>query len=605
MNGSTSPTAVTPPADCRPRVWPGIVIVLLYWAVLKGPGWVTANGWLEVPPDKMFVAMFFGAMILPALFFIWWLFLSRVRWSERLFGLLACAVVGFAAYRFFHPKLQGTRPDEAMFGIMFHVLPVVTTGWVLWLLVARSLSRQVRMAGLTVVLLLTWGYFTTVRLDGVTGGFSPEFTFRWEPTPEENFMAARTSNVVTEPAHNPLAARPGDWPGFRGPNRDGKLPGVRIATDWKQNPPKELWRHPVGPGWSSFAVIGDRAYTQEQHGGDEVVVCYNTEIGAIMWMHKDATRFDEAMGGAGPRATPTFHDGRIYAQGANGVLNCLEATAGKKLWSRDVTKDSGATVPIWGFAASPLVVQGIVTVFAGGPNGKGVLGYHADSSELAWAAGDATNSYCSLQPATIDGVEQIIISTKEGLTSFEPRTGKILWRYDSSLEEMYNRVTQPALVSGSDVLIGTGFGRGTERAHVSRQDGVWKAEKVWTTAAIAPYYNDLVVHKDHIYGFHNNPFFVCVSLADGKLKWKERGYDSGQVLLLPDQDLLLIQAEKGDVALVEAKPERRTELGRFAALKGKTWNHPVVAHGKLFVRNGAEAACYQLTAESSGGAAGR
>jgi len=113
------------------------------------------------------------------------------------------------------------------------------------------------------------------------------------------------------------------------------------------------------------------------------------------------------------------------------------------------------------------------------------------------------------------------------------------------------------------------------------------------------------VHKDHIYGFHNNPFFVCVSLADGKQKWKERGYGSGQVLLLPDQDLLLIQAENGDVALVEAKPDRRTELGRIKALKDKTWNHPVVAYGKLFVRNGVEADCYQLTPESSGGAAGR
>jgi outer membrane protein assembly factor BamB len=603
VNGSMSPSAMTPPAERRPRVWPGILIVALYWGLLKGPGWITASGWAEIPPDKLFMAMFFGAMILPALFAVWWLLFSRVPWSERLFGLLACAAVGAVAFRFFHPKLQGTRPDEAMFGIVFHVLPVVTAGWVLWLLVARLVSRQVRMTGLLFVLVLTWGYFTTVRLDGVTGSFDPEWTFRWLPTPEERFMAARTSNVVVEGAPMRLESQPGDWPGFRGPNRDGKLPGVRIATDWKQNPPKELWRHAVGPGWSSFAVIGSQAYTQEQHGGEEVVVCYSTDTGALMWMHKDATRFDEAMGGAGPRATPTFHEGRIYAQGANGELNCLDAASGKKLWSRNVVKDSGATVPIWGFSASPLVVQGIVTVFAGGPNGKGVLGYHADSGELAWGAGEVTNSYCSLQPATIDGVEQIIISAKEGLIAFEPRTGKILWNFEWPVEEMYNRVTQPALVNGSDVLIGTGFGRGLRRARVSRQGDAWKAEETLATTAIAPYYNDLVVHKDHVYGFHNNPFFVCVSLADGKQKWKERGYDSGQVLLLPDQDLLVIQAEKGDVALVQAKPDRRTELGRIKALKDKTWNHPVIAHGKLFVRNGVEAACYQLMVDS--GAAGK
>jgi len=380
---------------------------------------------------------------------------------------------------------------------------------------------------------------------------------------------------------------------------------VRIATDWQKNPPKELWRHPVGPGWSSFAVIGNRAYTQEQRGADEVVVCYDAGTGAEIWVHRDATRFDEAMGGAGPRATPTFHNGRIYAQGANGELNCLDAVGGKKLWSHNVATDSKAKVPQWAYSASPLVVQGIVTVFGGGPEGKGVLGYDADSGNLAWAAGEVTNSYCSMQPATIDGVEQLVISSKEGLTSFEPRTGKSLWRYEWPVDEMYNRVTQPAVISASDVLIGSGFGLGTRRGHVAREGDDWKAAEVWATNAIAPYYNDFVVHKDHIYGFHNNPFFVCVRLADGKLKWKERGYDSGQVLLLPDQDLLLIQAEKGDVAIVEANPDRRKELGRIPALTAKTWNHPVIAHGKLFVRNGVEAACFQLTEESAGGGVGR
>jgi outer membrane protein assembly factor BamB len=602
VNGSVTPFAVTPPAERRPRVWPGVVIVALYWAILKGPGWLMANGWLELKPDIVFMVMGFGSMILAVLFAIWWLFFSRVRWTERLFGLLACAVIGAIAHRYFHPKLQGTGLDQALFTISFYVLPVVTTGWVLWLLIARSLSRPIRLAGLFVVFLLTWGYFTAVRLEGVTGGFSPEFSFKWQPTAEDRFLAERGgSNPTADVAAKPLELQPGDWPGFRGPNRDGRRPGVRIGTDWKQNPPKQVWRHRVGPGWSSFAVIGNRLYTQEQRGGDEVVLCYDAGTGAEVWAHKDLTRFDEAMGGPGPRATPTFHEGRIYAQGANGELNCLDAASGKKLWSHNVATDSGAKVPMWGFSASPLVVQGIVTVYAGGPGGKGVLGYQAASGELAWAAGDVTNSYCSLQPATIDGVEQLIISAGEGLTAFEPRTGKVLWKYEWPVGEMYNRVTQPALVGPSDVLIGTGFGIGTKRARVSRDKDGWKTDEVWTTTAVAPYYNDVVVHKDHIYGFHTNPFFVCVSLADGKQKWKERGYGSGQVLLLPDQDLLLIQAENGDVALVEAKPDRRNELGRFKAIEGKTWNHPVVAHGKLFVRNGEEAACYQLTEAAAAG----
>jgi outer membrane protein assembly factor BamB len=596
---------VTPPAERRPRVWPGVVIVALAWACLRLPNL------LELDPQLAMKFAFNGVFLAPVFFLVWWLFFSRVRGVERLFGLVACLAVGYVAFSQYHHSFHGNEPFQVIMGLAFNVLPVVMTTWVVWVLLARWATQPVRMAGLLGVLIATWGFFATVRFDGTTGAFVPQFSFRWIPTDEENAIAqratiTRAADSAADAAAKPIESQPGDWPGFRGPNRDGKRPGVRIATDWKTNPPKELWRHLVGPGWSSFAVIGTRAYTQEQRGTDEVVVCYDANTGAEMWVHKDATRFDEAMGGAGPRATPTFHDDRIYAQGANGELNCLNAASGKKLWSHNVATDSKAKVPQWGFSASPLVVQGIVMVFAGGKDGKGVLGYRADSGELAWAAGEVTNTYASLQPATIDGVEQAIICSREGLVAFEPATGKVLWQYEwKPDEEMFNRVTQPAVVSASDMLIGSGFGMGSRRVHVSREKDAWKADEVWQTTAIAPYFNDCVVHKDHVYGFHNNPFFVCVSLADGKQKWKERGYDSGQVLLLPDQDLLVIQAEKGEVALVEAKPDRRTELGRIPALKAKTWNHPVIANGKLFVRNGVEAACFQLTEESSGGAAGR
>ena len=601
MNGSHSSL---PAAEPRPRLWPGVVIVLWHWAAIKVPGWIFP-GTME-----QFMVGMFGSMAAVGLFLIWWLFFSRVRWVDRVQGLAACAAIGAIAVYLFHPTLKGTQPQETMFGLTFIVLPVVFTGWVLWLWLGRSFNRPIRWAGLVAVFMLTWGYFTTLRVDGYTGAFAMESSFRWDPTADQLALAARAANKPAAPTGDVATAKPlelhsGDWPGFRGAKRDGRLTGVRIATDWKQNPPKQLWRNVVGPSWSSFAVIGKRAYTQEQLGGDEIVVCYDADTGAEVWVHKDATRFDETMGGPGPRATPTFHEGRIYAQGANGILNCLDAVTGKKFWSRNLVTDSGAKVPIWGFSASPLVVQGIVTVYAGGPDGKGVLGYRADSGDLAWAAGEVTNTYCSMQPATIDGAEQLVISSREGLTAFDPLSGKVLWRFAWPVEEMYNRVTQPALVGASDFLIGTGFSLGLKRVHVGRDASGWKADEVWETRAIAPYFNDLVIHKDHLYGFHNN-LLTCVRLEDGKSMWKERGYDNGQVLLLADQDLLVVQCEiSGDVALVEAKPGKRVELGRIPAIKGKTWNHPVVAHGKLFVRNGKEAACFQLTEVNDAGAGGR
>jgi hypothetical protein len=202
----------------------------------------------------------------------------------------------------------------------------------------------------------------------------------------------------------------------------------------------------------------------------------------------------------------------------------------------------------------------------------------------------------------VGGGEAVVIATESGLTSFEPQTGKEL-RKHSWGDANVPRVVQPSVISDSEILLGT-QDNGMRRLRITHEGDKRDTSEVWTTSAIKPYFSDFVVHKDHIYGFSNN-FFTCVNLADGKSKWKARGYGSGQVLLLPDQDLLLILSEKGEGALVQASPETHKELCRMPMIAGKTWNHPVLAHGKLFVRNDEEAACYQLNEENttiSGGA---
>ena len=403
-----------------------------------------------------------------------------------------------------------------------------------------------------------------------------------------------------------MEVTPADWPGFRGPARDGRRTGIRIATDWGQRKPKELWRRRIGPGWGSFATVGSRLYTQEQLGDHERVVCLDAGTGKEIWAHEDETRHKDNESGAGPRGTPTFHEGKVYSLGGTGKLNCLDAATGKPVWSRDITKDSGGKVLHWGYSGSPLVEKGIVTVFAGGPDGKGVVGYHADSGELAWAKGNVTGSYCSTQPAKVAGEDQIVLTTGQGLIALDPAKGDVLWEYEWDLSkdfgDDFNRVTQPAQVSDTDFLIGTSFGNGLRRIHVSKDGSAWKTEQVWESKAISPYYNDLVVHKGYLYGIQA-PFLICADLESGKSAWKERGYGAGQVLLLADQDLLLVLAESGDVALVEAKPGARKEIARFHALDGKTWNHPVVAGNKLFVRNAEEAACFELATDGAAVAA--
>jgi outer membrane protein assembly factor BamB len=593
--------AATPPvAESRLRLWPGLVIVLIMWACLKIPGYV-------IPGEPaQFYFVFFGPMVLTIVFLVWWVFFSKARWADRGLAVAVAALIGVGAFFTYDPTL-------GFMGVVMSSLPLVLTAWVGWLLLSAPLTTGVRKAGFVVAVMLAWLYPSLLRFDGVTGGFAAQISYRWEPTNEDLFLkeaANRQAPGAIGSEVSAVALRVGDWPSFRGPERNSQLPGVRIATDWKQNAPKLLWKQRIGPGWSSFAVLGNHLYTQEQRGEEELVVCYDAETGKEIWNHQDHDRFSETAAGAGPRATPTFYEGKIYALGAKGRFNCLDAATGKLLWTRDIVADSGRNVgtdpdtkkkidpvPIWGYSSSPLVVKGLVTVFAGGPKDKSVLAYKVDTGEPAWAAGEGSVSYSSTQLSKVNGVDTLLITTDKGVSALKPETGEVAWKYDWEKEGM-PRCTQPQLVGSSDILIGT-VDEGMRRIHISNTDSAAGATSdAWATRAIKPYFSDFVVHKGHIYGF-DGIFFNCVNASDGKLKWKARGYDSGQVLLFPDQDLLLILSEKGEAALVEAKPDAHHELCKIPMIEGKTWNHPVFAHGKLFVRNDKEAACYQLNEETA------
>jgi outer membrane protein assembly factor BamB len=587
----------------------------------------------EPSPAKFFRGLMITPMVVTALLVVWWLLASRLRWADRLWGIGGLLVVAAAT------ALVSRQTFPGMALIMYG-LPILASVWVGWLVLTYAVRWPIRQAGLLALFVLLGIGFSLVRVEGMDGSFKAKFSPRWQPTAEDKLLAelkqsprsaAPAADASTESAP-PIELQAGDWPGFRGAARDGRLTGVRIATDWDKTPPKELWRRRVGPGWSSFAVIGDRLFTQEQRGDDELVVCYDATTGAERWAHRDATRFNEVVAGPGPRGTPTFDQGNLYCLGASGHLNCLDAATGAVRWSRDILADSGGSnpktadskdseaknagskssdssssesggadakaadaktnLPTWGYCSSPLVADGIVSVFAGGPSGKSVLGYHADSGKLAWSAGDGQLSYASTQLATIGGAEQLLMVTDTGLMAFRPRTGELLWQHQWPTEKV-PRIVQPLVLGETDVLIGTGMGVGTRRISVGTADEQWPVKELWTTKTFRPYFNDQVAHGDHLFGFDGN-LLMCVSLADGRTSWRTRGYGNGEMLLLVDQGLLLVLSETGEVALVMAQPDRYQEIARFKAIEGKTWNHPVVAHGKLFVRNGEEMACFEL-----------
>jgi outer membrane protein assembly factor BamB len=566
------------------RLWPGVVVVALQWVAVFGTG-------LVAPATVVhFFGMVGGPLVGALLLALWWLFFSRASWTDRIGGIVAPVVCFLVTQRLVH--------ETAGMALVVFGIPVLCLAFVAALLVTRRWPAARRRWGVAAVLVLACAFWMTVRTNGVDGALNVDFAWRWSATSEETFLASSTA--AAEPGAVSEAGIDVDgpsWPEFRGSERNSRVTGVALDPDWNGSPPEELWRRPIGPGWSSFAVVGDRLFTQEQRGEDEVVSCYSAATGDPLWVHRDRARFWESLAGAGPRATPTFHEGRVYAYGATGILNCLDAADGSPIWSRDVTVDSEATVPDWGFASSPLVVDDLVIVFAGGADGKGVAAYDRATGEPRWFAPTGQLSYSSPQLASIDAIPQILILTGDGATGLSPEDGAVFWEHAWPLSGGA-RIVQPGVLDGGRVLIGTGFGQGVRLVTVSLQSGAWTVDEGWTSRNLKPYYNDFVAHREHLFGFDGS-ILACIDLETGARQWKRGRSGNGQLLLIADQNLLLVLSERGEIVLVNADPEAFEELARMPAIAGKTWNHPVLVEDRLFVRNGEEAAAFRLPTSGS------
>ena len=558
-----------------PRMRPAVLIVLAHLAALAFS--------LQAPTLMLTVIGVVAAPILSILLLsIWWLRTRALPLRERVGGLLLffAILVWVAATQ----QADGGR-------LLMIAAPTLTIGVVALLLLTARLAWPMRRALTVASMIVCAGVFTATRVDDVRGDIMPVLSWRWSPTVEDLFADwVEAPTELAEPISLPLHAEPSDWPEFRGPARDSRLPGTVFATDWDESPPRELWRRRVGLGWSSFTVIDDFIFTQEQRGDNEVVVCYRADTGDEMWVNLSAERFEESMG-SGPRATPTFRDGRLYTLGATGILQWLDGSTGETVWKRDLKKDTRAKIPVWGFASSPLVTGDLVIVFSGSGGGKSVVAYHRMTGEFAWTAGDGTHGYSSAHLARIADVPQVLVTSNVGIQSFAPETGEMLWEH-RWLVSSNPRCVQPLVVDANSILIGTAGGKGTRRLRVDRVARSWEVEEVWTTRRFRPYFNDFVYHEGYCYGFDGSRF-TCIDAATGERKWTGAKY-GGQVLLLPDMDALLVLSEKGNVVLLEATPEGHHKIAEFKALSGKTWNHPVIAGGRLFVRNSEEAACFDL-----------
>lgn len=470
----------------------------------------------------------------------------------------------------------------------------VIAGMIAWVVLGSGWRWPLRVGVLAVVAGTTVASIRSVKF---TGDMVPIVTFRWDQSPDEVLEAHRRRQAAAPAATEvQLAAeRSGPYQEYRGPRRDGVIAGPPLARDWSATPPHELWRQPGGGGYAGFVVAGNLAVTLEQRRGEEVIVGYDTLTGRERWISSYPADFRETMGGPGPRATPTLHEGLVYSLGATGMLVCLDAATGITKWQVNILENN-TNIP-WGMSGAPLVYDDVVVVNPGSQTeataGRALVALDRKTGKQVWAAGNHRASYASPMLATLAGRRQVVIFDAAGLGGHDAQTGEELWRYPWVTDHEIN-VAQPLVLDGNRVLISSGYGHGSTLLRVTLTEGRWRVDQLWENRALRCKFTSPVFHNGFIYGLDEG-VLVCLDPETGMRQWKDGRYGHGQILLT--HDLLLIFAEDGRLVLVEANPEAHRELASLKVFNDrKNWNPLALADGRAYLRNHLEMACIELSA---------
>jgi outer membrane protein assembly factor BamB len=571
-------STIAPVQFQRLRLWIPALLVPMMIVARFFPGWFP-----EIPMVWMVGAFVPG--LLAIFIVIWWLTFSKARWNERLVGLVGIVAAITTAVLLVDPTMLGPP-------IIVLTVPTTIAAFAITLIVTSG-TLSFRRTWLAVVAsFLVAGFSTLLSNDGARGDFSFGFDWRWRPTPEDVFLASRSATNANDATGQPLAdsfVTPA-WPGFRGPNRDGVQRGMVFESDWQKFPPQEQWRIKLGPAWSSFAVADKFLVTQEQRGDQEAIVCYDGDTGREVWAQEIESRFFDALGGLGPRATPMIANGSVYAMGAEGWLVKLDAVDGSIRWKNDIRELTQLPPPMWGFSCSPLVVDDLVVIHAAGSDNLGIIAFDTETGDVRWSVAADKDSYSSLHLTSYFDQQQLVFLGSRGAMFLDPATGKVLLDHEFKITGY--RAVQPAVVDAQRMLFTSEYA-GSRLIELKPTEQGLEASEVWTSRSLKPDFNDFVIHEGHAYGF-DGAIFTCLDLKDGTRIWRKGRYGKGQVLLLGDSALLVVVSESGELVLLSATAEEHRELAKITALDGKTWNHPVVVGNRLYLRNANEAVCYEL-----------
>lgn len=383
-----------------------------------------------------------------------------------------------------------------------------------------------------------------------------------------------------------------DWPQFRGALRDGVSPEGGLLAPWPAGGPQELWRRPIGEGYSAISIVGDRLYTMYagDHAGKpvEFAAALDAKSGAELWRVPLSDRYDNEFGN-GPRSTPTVDGDTVFVLDSRGIVAALATSDGTERWRASVTEMCKSKQPYFGFSTSVLVDGDLVLLEGGGPEGKSYAALDRKTGSLRWTSGDGRGEAGYNSPLLLDRGEQrsYLYLAGSQLRSVD-REGRELWSFPWPAGETH---AMPVLVPPDRVFASGAEGVGAHLLRVDQAGGQAKVSEVWSNPSMRNHFSSSVIHDGHLYGF-DNATLKAISLADGALGWSKRGFGKGSLILADGH--LFVLSEAGELVFVQATPKEYLERGRVQALRGRCWTAPSLAGGKLYLRNHSEIVGYDL-----------
>jgi outer membrane protein assembly factor BamB len=384
--------------------------------------------------------------------------------------------------------------------------------------------------------------------------------------------------LVASISGSAFAQAAGDWPQWRGPNRDGISKETGLLKEWPKEGPKLVWKaQGAGQGYSTLAISGGRIYTLGLRGDREFVIAFDLNTGKEVWATAHGSAFSNDRGD-GPRGTPTVDGNNVYSLGGNGDLSDIDAKTGKIIWKMNVLDKFGGKNIIWGISESPLVIGDKVLVNPGGRDAS-VVALNKKTGDLIWKSQSDMAGYSSGMPVKVGNTTQVIFFTHNRAVALDLNDGKLLWDYPRAANGTANVATP--IIRGNNVFISSDYGTGSGLVEI-KADG--KGQEVYFTKEMRNHHSSSVLVGDYLYGFSSS-ILTAMKFETGEVAWKNRSVGKGS-LVYADGHLYCF-SENGVVGLVEANPTEYRETGRFTIPQGNlpTWTHPVVAGGRLYLRD--------------------